>query len=238
MSRNIECVIERRLLVNYRIGADQVAAVLPRPFRPQLVCGHAIGGVCFIRLGRARPGHLPHLAGVTSENVAHRFAVEWDDSDGSHTGVYVPRRETSSLIAAAVGDFVFPGAYHLARFRVDELDTLLRIDVRSRDGVVSLSAEARPADTFSSGLFPTLGDAVDFFRAGCLGFSPASRGRLAGVRLHAASWSARPVRITRMRSSVFDDDTAYPAGTCTLDSALLMTNIAARWTADAQPSVK
>jgi hypothetical protein len=29
MTRNIECVIERRLLVNYRISADQVAAVLP-----------------------------------------------------------------------------------------------------------------------------------------------------------------------------------------------------------------
>jgi Uncharacterized conserved protein (COG2071) len=237
MTRNIECVIERRLLVNYRISADQVAAVLPGPFRPQLVGGHAVGGVCFIRLGRAHPARLPRAAGLTSENVAHRFAIEWDDVDGNHTGVYVPRRETSSRIAAAVGGRVFPGAYHRARFRVAESDTLLRIDVRSGDDTVSLSVEARPTDTFTSGLFPTLGDAVGFFRQGCWGFSPAARGHLDEICLHAASWAARPVSIAQMRSSVFDDATAFPTGTCTLDSALLMTNIAARWAAAAQPAL-
>ena len=53
-----------------------------------------------------------------------------------------------------------------------------------------------------------------------------------GVSLRSANWAARRVTIAQMRSSLFDDAALFPCGTCTLDSALLMTNIAARWTAD------
>jgi len=51
----IDCTIERRLLVNYRIDPDVVAAQLPEPFQPQLHSGWAVGGVCFIRLASTRP---------------------------------------------------------------------------------------------------------------------------------------------------------------------------------------
>jgi hypothetical protein len=160
------------------------------------------------------------------------------DAAWTNSLVYVPRRDTSSRITAAAGGRVFPGAYHLARFEVAESDDMMRIDVRSHDGTVSLHAETIPADTFTSGLFATLGDATGFFRQGCLGFSPAAHGGLDGVRLHADSWAAKPVTITQMRSSVFDDVATFPEGTCTLDSALLMTNIAARWTANPRPALE
>jgi hypothetical protein len=226
-------VIERRLLVNYRIDPQYVAALLPGEFRPQLVGGRAMGGVCFIRLRRARPAGLPAWAGMTTENVAHRFAVEWDDAQGIHAGVYVPRRETSSRVTAAAGRRVFPGAYHRARFLVNEQPDRIHIDVRSDDGQVALTAEATPAVTFISDLFPTVADAIDFFRQGTCGFSPAARARgcVDSVRLHAATWAAEPMTMTRMKSSLFNDTTLFPDGACTLDSALLMTNINARWTA-------
>jgi Uncharacterized conserved protein (COG2071) len=237
IARNIDCVIERRLLVNYRIDPGRVAALLPSPFRPQVVGGYAVGGVCFIRLGGVRPAGLPRAAGMTSENVAHRFAVEWDTADGGAAGVYVPRRETSSRIAAAAGSRVFPGGYRHARFEVAESEALIRIDARSRDGKVSVSAEAAPAVALGSELFPTVDDAVSFFRGGSLGFSPSTTAQdcLDGVRLQCATWAARPMVISHMRSSLFDDVATFPRGTCTLDSALVMTNIAARWTADPDP---
>lgn len=97
-----------------------------------LIGGHAVGGVCFIRLSRIRPAHLPGAAGM---------ATEWDDAQGTHAGVWVPRGETSSRITATVGSYIFPGAYHLARFQVTESADTICIDVRSRDGKVSLSAE-------------------------------------------------------------------------------------------------
>jgi hypothetical protein len=176
---------------------------------------------------------VPGAAGLTIENVAHRFAVEWDEADGTHAGVYVPRRETSSRVAATAGRHVFPGAYHLARFDVTESEAGIRIGVRSRDGQVSVSVAATPAPSLNSTLFPAVDDAMDFFRRGALGFSPsAAPGCLDGVRLHAATWNATQMTVAQMRSSLFNDTTVFPVGTCTLDSAFLMTNIAARWTAE------
>jgi uncharacterized protein YqjF (DUF2071 family) len=229
-TRSINCRIERRLLVSYRIDPDRVAALIPAPFRPQVVNGHAVGGVCFIRMSALRPARVPAAAGLTTENVAHRFAVEWDDEHGGHTGVYVPRRETSSRITAALGNKIFPGAYHLARFNVSESPDLIRIGVRSRDRAVSLSVTAKPSTALDSGLFASVGDATAFFRRGAVGFSPSAvDGRLDGVELHSTSWAARPMTISALHSSLFDNAATFPDGTCVLDSAMLMTNISARW---------
>jgi uncharacterized protein YqjF (DUF2071 family) len=234
ITRNVDCVIERRLLVSYRIDPDQVQALLPDVFRPQLVNGHAVGGVCFIRMGALRPAHFPRAAGVTTENAAHRFAVEWDDDQGSHTGVWIPRRDTNSRTTAAMGASIFPGAYHHARFQVTESADTIRIGVRSRDRAIQLSVSAAPATALDSQLFANLDEAADFFRRGALGFSPSTaHGCLDGVHLHSTNWTARPMSISAMNSSLFDDATTFPEGSRALDSALLMTNITARWTADA-----
>ena len=221
--------IERRLLVNYRIEPELVARLLPWPFRPQLVSGRAVGGVCFIRLGGLRAGRLPRVPRLVCENAAHRFAVEWDDAHGTQAGVYVPRRDTNSRITAAAGGTVFPGSCRLARFAVDEPAGQVRITVTSRDGQVQLAVNAAPAGALNSELFETLDHAVAFFRRGALGFSPSARaGCLDGVRLHSASWAAQPMR-AEIRSSLFDDTALFPPGTCTLDCALVMRNLPARW---------
>lgn len=233
ITRNIDCTIQRRLLISYRIDPERAAELVPRPFRPQVINGHAVGGVCLIRMSALRPARAPLAAGLTTENLAHRFAVEWDDENGRHTGVYIPRRDTSSRITAALGASIFPGAYHLARFTVTESPDLIRISVRSRDRAIVLSVAAQPATKLDSSLFASLHEATDFFRHGALGFSPsAADGCLDGVQLHSTSWDARPMKISALASSIFDNAATFPAGTCALDSAMLMTNIRARWTAE------
>jgi hypothetical protein len=142
LTDSIDCTIERRLLVNYRIDPEVVMRLLPAPFRPQLHSGWAVGGVCFIRLGGLRPAHFPSVVGSRTENVAHRFAVEWDDDRGTQVGVFVPRRDTSSRLMALSGDKLFPGAYHLARFTIGERASELRIGVDSRDGTLALCVSA------------------------------------------------------------------------------------------------
>jgi hypothetical protein len=226
----LACTIERRLLVNYRIEPDAVAPLLPAGFRPQLVGGFAVGGVCFIRLAGIRPSRFPQVLGITTENVAHRFAVEWGDERDARVGVYVPRRDTDSHIASVAGGRVFPGRYHLARFDVDESGDALAIDVRSRDGVVNLSVAGTESDGLDSELFASLDDATTFFRRGALGFSPAADvGCLDAVRLDSVSWDARPVQLRDMQSSLFDDLSIFPRGSCVLDSALVMRNLPVRW---------
>ena len=37
-------LIDRRILVNYRVDPDVIAALLPPPFRPQLFGGFAVDG--------------------------------------------------------------------------------------------------------------------------------------------------------------------------------------------------
>jgi hypothetical protein len=79
MIRNIDCVIERRLLVNYRIDPDQVAALLPGPFRPQVVRDHAVGGVCFIHPSGIRPAPA-----LLMTDIAARWTADRRRAHGEH----------------------------------------------------------------------------------------------------------------------------------------------------------
>jgi hypothetical protein len=83
--------IDRRILANYRIDPTVMSDVLPKPFRPQIVNGFAVGGICLIRLKEIRPHFFPFRWGVGSENAAHRIAVEWDVNGETREGVYIPR---------------------------------------------------------------------------------------------------------------------------------------------------
>ena len=68
--RTVTGVIDRRLLVNYRVEPVVIAELLPEPFRPQIVAGHAVAGICLIRLSQIRPVHTPAWIGWKSENAA------------------------------------------------------------------------------------------------------------------------------------------------------------------------
>jgi hypothetical protein len=231
--RTIDCTIERRLLINYRIDPDVVSWHLPPPFRPHLVSGWGVGGVCLIRLGAVRPGDLPSAMGLTTENVAHRFAVEWDDDEGTQVGVFIPRRDTNSLLTALAGNRIFPGRHHLARFEVDDKGPDIHISVSSRDGTVDLSAKAHEGTELGGQLFSSVQSAIDFFRQGAQGYSPQGTiDHLAGVHLECARWDARPVTVNSVKSSTFDDPDAFPPGSCTVDFGLVMRDLPARWVAD------
>ena len=72
-------IIDRRMLVNFSADPEVVRRLIPAPFRPQVYNGHAVVGICLIRLKDIRPKGLPSFLGMSSENGAHRFAVEWED---------------------------------------------------------------------------------------------------------------------------------------------------------------
>src|SRR5262245_14353375 len=112
--------VDRRLLVNYSADPGVIARLLPAPFRPQVVRGRAVAGICLIRLRHMRPAGLPSWLGLVSENAAHRVAVEWDTPRGVRSGVYIPRRDSDSLVNVVVGGRAYPGVHHRARFDVDE----------------------------------------------------------------------------------------------------------------------
>jgi Uncharacterized conserved protein (COG2071) len=230
-SPRLSSVIERRLLVNYRVEPEIAARLLPAPLRPQRVEGWAVAGICLIRLGRIRPAWLPGAAGLRSENAAHRIAVEWDGPRGPRTGVYIPRRDSGSLVTVVAGDRLFPGRQTRASFQVRESEAEFGISVVSRDDATRMSVEASVADGLTgSMLFDDLSKASEFFRCGSVGFSPSRDGTyLDGVELRTGAWRVEPLRIRGLTSSFFDDRTRFPTGTATADCALLMRDVPATW---------
>src|SRR5205814_7424198 len=101
-------VIDRRILVNYHVDPSVLAPLLPVPFRPKVIHGVGMVGICLIRLKQVRPMLLPSWLGISSENAAHRTAVEWDVNGTVREGVYVRRRDTSSWLNALAGGRLFP----------------------------------------------------------------------------------------------------------------------------------
>ena len=165
----LTATIERRLLINYRLDPAVAHTLLPSSLRPQLVDGCAVSGICLLRLGAMRPTvfnrvGLPPRIGWGAENAAHRIAVEWDDSRGTHQGLYVPRRHSASWLAVAAGGRIFPGVHEHARFEGSENESRIRIALTSRNTTVSVDVAV--TSTFASELFPTLDAASAFFQAG------------------------------------------------------------------------
>jgi hypothetical protein len=224
--------IERRLLVNYRVDPEVLAQALPAPFRPQLVDGSAVAGICLIRLGAMRVAGLPRWAGLRSENAAHRMAVEWDDPDGvTRTGVYIPRRDSDSWTNIALGGRVYPGEHHRARFLVSETDKSIRVAVTAIDGSAEVDVAVRLTQRLAgSALFATVDEASAFFEAGSVGYSATRVGsQFDGLQLQTAAWKIEPAVVTHAHSSFFEDRLAFPPGTAQLDSALVMRKVPVDW---------
>ncbi|MFC9328739.1 DUF2071 domain-containing protein [Kitasatospora sp. NPDC057015] len=227
----LSSVVERRLLVNYRVSPDAAARLLPRPLRPQLVHGHAVAGICLLRLGSVRPAWTPEVFGLRSENVAHRIAVEWDGPDGVETGVYIPRRDSASRFNVWAGGRLFPGEHGRADFEVHETPDRMHVALATRDGDTRVDVTVELSDELrGSELFTDLAEASQFFRGGAKGFSPTGSGsRLDGMELRTDAWHVEAIRVRSAASSFFDDPDRFPPGSATLDCALVMRGVPASW---------
>jgi hypothetical protein len=110
----IRGVIDRRILVNFRVDPALLARLLPAPFRPKLVNAAGMAGVYLIRLTDIRPRFVPSFLGISSENAAHRIAVEWNQDGNIREGVFIPRRDTSSRLNTLASE---PGSDFTLRLR-------------------------------------------------------------------------------------------------------------------------
>ncbi|MFJ3091609.1 DUF2071 domain-containing protein [Streptomyces sp. NPDC086838] len=227
----LSSIVERRLLVNYRVDPDTAARLLPQPLRPQLVHGHAVAGICLLRLGSVRPARAPKALGLRSENAAHRIAVEWDGPDGVETGVYIPRRDTASRLNVLAGGRIFPGQHGHAGFEVHEAPGQIRVAFATGDGDTRVDVTVEPSSELrGSELFAGLAEASRFFQAGAKGYSATRSGRhLDGMELHTDAWHVEAGRVRSAASSFFDDPDRFPPGTATLDCALIMRDVPADW---------
>lgn len=227
----IRGVIDRRILVNYRIDPAALRKVLPEPFRPQLVEGVGIGGICLIRLMHVRPRAFPAFLGTSSENAAHRIAVEWDQGGEVRAGVYIPRRDTSSRLNTLLGGRVFPGVHHHARFESHEQAGRYSVRMTSDDAQAHVAVDGHCCDEWpGASVFGCLSDASDFFECGSLGYSATScSGEYDGLELRTFAWAVESLAVSRVDSSFYDDREVFPAGSVEFDCALLMRGVEHEW---------
>ena len=230
----IQGVIRRRLLVNFRVDAAVMQAQLPARFSPKLQKGYAIAGICLIRLEEIRPKHVPTFIGISSENGAHRIAVTWEEDGVAREGVYIPRRDTDSLLNHYAGGRLFPGEHHHAEFVVEDDGQRIALQMRAKDDGVSVDVRGHLADRLpASSVFASMDEASAFFAAGAVGYSVThDDDRLDGIRLATKSWKIEPLEVDAVKSSYFDDPAKFPAGSVTFDCALVMRDIEHEWLAE------
>lgn len=221
-------IIDRRILINYTIDPDIIAPLIPKPFRPKTYKGKAIVGICLIRLKHIRPLGFPAFMGLSSENGAHRFAIEWDQDGVIKEGVYIPRRDSSSLFNTIVGGRVFPGKHYLAKFKVNESDQNYQISFKSSDST-SITIEGKKTTIFNrDSIFETLENASSFFENGSVGYSPNGN-KFDGMLLKTNQWKVEPLEVKSVESSFFNNTKDFPKNSVHFDNALLMTDIAHEW---------
>ncbi|MCA1594979.1 MAG: DUF2071 domain-containing protein [Chloroflexi bacterium] len=227
----IRGVIDRRILVNYRVDPDVLSRFLPAPFRPRITHGVGMAGICLIRLKEIRPAGFPAVLGLTSENAAHRIAVEWDEGGEPRQGVYIPRRDTDSCLNTLAGGRIFPGVHHHATFRTRETADRLEVQLESNDGKTRVAVSGRVDSTLPSGsIFESPAEASGFFEAGSVGYSAtAAPSRFEGMELRCFNWSVQPLAVESVTSSFFEESSAFPPGSVEFDCALLMRGIHHQW---------
>ncbi len=227
----IQGVIRRRILVNFRVDPGVMQAQLPPRFRPKLHEGHAMAGICLIRLEAVRPRLVPQFLGLSSENAAHRIAVRWSVEGEEKEGVFIPRRDTGSAMNYMAGGRLFPGEHHRARFAVRDGSGSIELVMHSNDREVSVRIRGRVGGELpSSSCFSSLPEASSFFEPGSLGYSVTSEaGRLDGIELRTHGWRVEPLQVDEVHSSYFADETRFPKGSVEFDCALVMRNLGHEW---------
>ncbi|MBI1784543.1 DUF2071 domain-containing protein [Candidatus Sumerlaeota bacterium] len=228
---SIRGVIDRRILVNYQIDPGILAKILPPPFRPKTIHGMGVGGVCLIRLRDIRPQFMPRIIGLSSENAAHRIAVEWNEGATTREGVFVPRRDTNSRLNTLVGGRLFPGIHHPAVFTVRETENHFSVALHSTDGQTSVEVEGDVASELpKNSLFASLDEASEFFRRGSIGYSATPNpNRFDGLELACQTWHIAPLDVAEVKSSFFENGSRFPPGSAQFDCALVMRNIQHEW---------
>ena len=61
-------IIDRRMLINYRVHPYVVKALLPEHLDPLIINGFASAGICLLRLKNIGVKHSPSFLRITSEN--------------------------------------------------------------------------------------------------------------------------------------------------------------------------
>lgn len=111
---------------------------------------------------------------------------------------------------------------------MDEKNGNYHVSFKSSDAT-QISIDARETTNFNpQSLFGTLENASSFFEKGDLDYSP-NGDQFDGLQLKAYKWEVRPLDVSNVESSFFENKDIFPVGSVAFDNALLMTQVEHEW---------
>lgn len=235
-------VIDRKVIVQYRVDPDVLALQLPEPYRPRLIRGVGVAGVCVFRVRGFHHRLLPTILQNVSENIVYRVGVEWTEDQKLCAGVYTLRQETSSLLKSTLERRTSWGTrlFH-AHIRVDDHEGTYRIAACSRDAQFRLLIQAQLQREFTAhSVFRSAEDAAEFLeRQFEASVNPDdSRPTVLGTR-HATGldeynvgWHVEPLAIQQLVTEFFDDTARFPAGAIQFDCAVVASSVQPAWSSE------
>lgn len=226
MSPAIRGVVERRILVNYRVDVETLDTVLPEPFRGREAgeSGKGIGSLCFMRINDARLRFTPKSTGVSVETMTHRISAERENNGETEHCVYVPRRDVSSEFCAAVGRSALPTDLNCADFRVEERNGVFRIRVDCGEEYAGVEAHETESNEVEGGsVFDSIESASEFFCEAGVRYSPSGE-RYDSIEFCPREFKMKPVKVKELQSSYFERLEGAE-----LDSAFSMEDIEHEW---------
>ena len=229
----IRGVIDRRILVNYRVDPGVLAALLPAPFRPKLVAASGMVG----RLpdppeARCGPRFLPPLAGDLLRERRPPRRRRMGRGGRRREGVFVPRRDTDSRLNRLGGRAALPRrplTTPAFTVRGDGRPLPRRPPQRRRRTSLSVVGGVNAAVAGGVGLRLARGG-LRLLRGGLAGVlrdAPARPARGAGAA--APRWRVEPLAGRAGGVQLLRGPVALPAGVGRVRLALLMRGIDHEW---------
>lgn len=224
-------IIDRRILINYRIRPEVVKSLLPSHLDPLVINGYASGGICLLRLKNIGVKGAPSFLRINSENAAHRFLVTYRKDGEIVKGVYIPRRDTDSQLNVLVAGKLFSWPHYPASFEVEEGNGRYAVNMKSSDAKTALTVSAELHTDFpTNSVFNSLGHASSCFESCAAGVSPSSKAKeFKTIHLKTKTWNVKPLQIRTLKSNFFEDKSLFPDGSIEFDNALLMEGVEHEW---------
>ena len=224
--KEVKGIIDHRILLNYRIDSKIMKQNLPREFKPKIINGYAIGGICQVSLSEMRPKKLPSILGTRSHNAAHRIAVITSKGEG----VFITRRDTNSIVNTISSGRLFPDIYKKAEFQVDSTDRSYSVRIEHAGNcLMNIEAEVTN-DIEVTSIFNSVNEISDFFLGGNIGWSKKENNKgFDAIELRTVQWSMKPLQVTNEFSAYFMDESIFPKGSVEFDSAMVMQGLEHSW---------
>jgi hypothetical protein len=224
-------LIDRRILVNYRVEPDVVKSLLPSYLEPLVINGYASAAICLLRLKNIGMKYSPSFLRITSENAAHRFLVKYTKGNEEGTAVFIPRRDTDSILNVVLAGKMFSWPHYSASFLVKEANGNYCVKMQSKDHHSMVQVEAQLSDTFpSKSMFDSLDHASDCFHGCAVGISPSAQvSKVKTIKLKTKTWYVKPLHISFLKSSYFENKSLFPEGSIEFDNGILMEGIEHEW---------